>query len=99
MSLYQNKIPFRYEYPITFNEITIYPDFTLRHPKTGQVFYWEHFGMMDNPSYAKNVFAKLQWYSNNGLIPSINVITTYETKDTPLTSETIDRIIEQYFMK
>lgn len=46
--LYKNKIPFRYECMLQLDDITLYPDFTIRHPTNGKTFYWEHFGLMDN---------------------------------------------------
>lgn len=97
MMLYVNKIPFRYECALLLNETTIFPDFTIRHPQTGETYYWEHFGKMDDPVYSKNVFSKLQLYNTHNIIPSIQLITTYETKKRPLTSETIEEIIKQYF--
>lgn len=98
MLLFMNKIPFRYECELQIGETSVYPDFTLRHPLTGQFFYWEHFGMMDNPSYCRNTSAKLQLYISNGIIPTINLITTYETKDTPLNIEIVEGIIQHYFL-
>lgn len=98
MILYIHKIPFRYECALTLGEATIFPDFTIRHPKTGKFFYWEHFGLMDNPTYSKNAYAKLQLYTNHGIIPSVQLITTYETKEYPLTVETIEKIVENYFL-
>ena len=50
-----------------------------------------------NPKYAQNCIAKLQSYTAHGILPGINLITTYESKDKPLTSETIDRVIAEYF--
>ena len=96
MILYQNQIPFRYESPLIFNDITFYPDFTLRHPKNGKQIYWEHFGMMDNATYSRNAYNKLQLYCSNGLIPSINLITTFETESSPLTSDFIVKVINHY---
>lgn len=98
MSLYMHKIPFRYECILQFNEITLYPDFTIRHPDTGEYYYWEHFGLMDDDSYSKNACSKLQLYSSHGIIPSIHLITTYETKENPLNTEVIEKIIEHYFL-
>ena len=98
MLLYTNKIPFRYECALRLNEISLFPDFTIRHPKTGHIYYWEHFGLMDNPSYVKNTFSKLQLYSMHGIIPSIQLITTYETKANPLDVNLINKIIEHYFL-
>lgn len=98
MALFSHQIPFRYECKLTLGTHVLYPDFTIRHPKTGNTFYWEHFGLMDNPSYCKNVSLKLQQYSLNGIIPSIQLITTYETGAHPLNSELIEKIIEHYFL-
>lgn len=96
--LYTNGIPFRYECALQLGEITIYPDFTIRHPRTGRQYYWEHFGRMDDPAYAKNASMKLQQYIAHEMIPSIQLITTYETKDTPLTIDQIESIVRQYFL-
>lgn len=98
MLLFQNKIPFRYECLLELDDIAIYPDFTIRHPKTGQIYYWEHFGMMDNPTYGKNVCTKLQTYISHGIIPSIQLITTYETKENPLNVDVVEKIICHYFL-
>lgn len=96
--LYINRIPFRYECALHLGELTFYPDFTIRHPQTGQLYYWEHFGLMDDSSYSKNAFSKMQCYTSNGIIPSIHLITTFETKDHPLSSETIEKIISEFFL-
>ena len=98
MILYTNHIPFRYECKLQLNNITLYPDFTIRHPLTGDLYYWEHFGLMDDLAYSKNAFHKLQIYSENGIIPSVNLITTYETSEHPLSTEEIDHIVKRYFL-
>lgn len=98
MLLFIHKIPFRYECPLQLNEKIIYPDFTIRHPKTGEYYYWEHFGMMDDPTYSKSTYLKLQLYNSCGIIPSIQLITTYETSEHPLSAEQIEKIIEYYFL-
>lgn len=97
MFLYIHKIPFRYECALSLDETTIYPDFTIRHPKTGEIYYWEHFGLMDNPTYARNTYAKLQLYTVHGIIPTIQLITTYETKDHPLSTAVIEKLVKHYF--
>lgn len=98
MFLYKNRIPFRYECALQLGSSTIFPDFTIRHPKTGKFFYWEHFGLLDNKNYIQNMNSKLQLYINHGIIPSVQLITTYETKEHPLNSEIIEKIIEYYFL-
>lgn len=102
--LYMHKIPFRYECALSLNSlifpyesISIYPDFTILHPRTGKIYYWEHFGKMDDPAYAQKTAQKLQLYIANQIIPSINLITTYETQTEPLTSELVEKILNYYF--
>ena len=52
MALHVNKIPFRYECALPLSDIVLYPDFTIRHPQTGNFYYWEHFGLMDDLNYS-----------------------------------------------
>ena len=98
MLLYMNKIPFRYECALSLGNVTVFPDFTIRHPHTGQFFYWEHFGMMDSSVYAKNAFSKLQLYTEHGIVQSIQLLTTYETKEHPLDSAAAENLIKSYFL-
>ena len=37
-------------------------------------------------------------YCENGIIPSINLITTYETNDHPLNIDYIESIIKMYYL-
>ena len=95
--LYLNKIPFRYECELVLDDNIFYPDFTLRHPKTGDFYYWEHFGLMDDEPYVKSAYSKLQFYTLHGLKPSVNLIATFETKNSPLSPEMVLQIINYYF--
>ena len=52
---------------------------------------------MDDVNYSKNAGLKLQTYISNGIIPMVHLITTYETKDNPLSSDIIEGIINFYF--
>lgn len=97
MALYTNAIPFRYECEINLGEMVIYPDFTIKHPKTGKIYYWEHFGRMDDEKYAKHAAAKLKNYIEGGIVPNIDLITTYETKECPLDYESIEKVVKEYF--
>lgn len=90
-------IPFRYECELQLGEIAVYPDFTIMHPKTEKIYYWEHFGLIDDSSYVRSAMAKQQNYIANGIIPTIQLITTYETKANPLDTETVEKTIERYF--
>ena len=96
--LFINKIPFRYECALSLNDTVYFPSFTIRHPKTSETYYWEHFDRMDDQKYSKSVAPKLNTYIAHGIIPSINLITTYESSDYPLDSDTVRKIVEHYFL-
>ena len=98
MMLHTYNIPFRYECEFVLGSQIIYPDFTIRHPQTGEWYYWEHLGKMDDPGYYKNKFRLLEKYTSHGIVPSINLILTFETKEHPLTIDVIQKIIEHYFL-
>ena len=98
MLLHVNRIPFRYECALELGDTTIYPDFTIRHPRTGKPFYWEHFGMMDDPAYCKNAFSRLQLYASEGIYPTLQLLTTYETQETPFNSALAEDMIRHYFL-
>ncbi|MBQ7840401.1 MAG: ATPase [Lachnospiraceae bacterium] len=98
MWLYTNGIPFRYECALHLGEITVFPDFTIRHPQTGHVYYWEHFGMMDQSAYCKSAISKMELYTSNKIYPSIQLLTTFETKENPLTSDIVEKMVEHYFL-
>ena len=96
--LYTKGIPFRYECALHLGGVVIYPDFTILHPVTGETFYYEHFGMMDNPDYAAKTHSKLQIYASHGIIPTINLITSFETKDKPLDMDMVEAMLGYYFL-
>ena len=96
-ALYRHKIPFRYECALQIGDVVIFPDFTIRHPKTGELYYWEHFGRMDEEKYRDSFQAKMCLYAKNGIIPTIHLITTYETKAVPLDMNFIEKVIQHYF--
>lgn len=99
MALHTNRVPFRYECALSLNGTKLYPDFTILHPQSGKIIYWEHFGLMDNKEYQKAYHLKMQQYISNQIYPSINLITSYETNDAPLTFEKLDQILCTYSLK
>lgn len=98
MLLHMYRIPFRYECALQLGETTVFPDFTILHPQTKQYYYWEHFGMMDKASYSEKALSKLRLYTANKIFPSIQLITTYETKEQPLDSAFVEMLIKYYFL-
>lgn len=90
-------IPFRYEAALRLDDKVYYPDFTIRHRETGKIIYWEHFGLMDSPSYRSKAFEKMETYIKNGIFPMQNLLMTYESGENPLDIEWVDALI-QYFL-
>ena len=84
-TLFFNKIPYRYESKLDLGSFGIYyPDFVVYHPRLLRIYYWEHFGRMDDEEYAHKAYRKLEIYTRNGIIPMDNLLMTFETKARPL---------------
>ena len=96
-ALYMNRIPYRYECELVLGGVTLYPDFTIFHPDTLEVYYWEHFGMMHQTAYRENTVQKLRLYGEYEIFPFHQLITTYESESVALDSEMIQRVIDMYF--
>ena len=93
-----NQIPFRYECALTLGNKIYYPDFTIRHPKTGEIYYWEHLGLLEDAKYAIDNFDKLHTYSMYQIYPDKNLIITYEYEDQPLSADVILEKINRFFL-
>lgn len=52
---------------------------------------------MDDPKYNRNIGDRIQIYINNGIIPSVDLITTYETITHPLSIDDVEKVVEEYF--
>ena len=92
--LTERGIPFRYEEPLWINGTMYCPDFTLRDPKTGSFYWYEHFGKMDDPKYVRDSIPKLIKYADSGIIPSVNLIMTFKTKKHQLSFPQIHAAVE-----
>ena len=92
----EHSIPFRYECPLKVFDITYYPDFTIMHPRTGQLFLWEHFGLMERDYYAAKNAKKVADYRKLGFFPYKNLIMTFEYSDTAFDITIIEEMINRY---
>ena len=96
-TLKRMNIPYRYEYPLELKDgRTFYPDFLCLNVHTRQEYYWEHFGMMDDPEYLERTIQKLKTYSENKIIPGKNLIITMETQATPINLKQIETLIKEF---
>ena len=101
-------VPYRYEFPLLMDKnaetpdfpdydfCNLHPDFYCLNLRTRQEFAWEHFGMMDDPDYAKRASEKIQLYQENGFFPGKNLIITMETSKKPLSSKVLKGIIKEF---
>ncbi|WP_026651029.1 hypothetical protein [Butyrivibrio proteoclasticus] len=90
-------IPYVYEPNVVLKDGSqIFADFALLNVRTRQDYYLEHFGMMDNPEYARRAVQKMEMYYQNGYYMGKNIIYTFETSDIGLGKDVIDRIVREY---
>ncbi len=64
------------------------PDFTVSYE--GDIFYWEHLGMLSVPSYREQWERKRQWYEDNGYLG--RVITSEDGPDGSIDAAEIELI-------
>lgn len=94
--LEKNRIPFRYEQKLRLSAFNVHPDFVCLNVRSRQEFAWEHLGMLDDSDYSKMAAEKLYYYQKSGYFPGKNLIITTESQDFPISSESVQEVIEQY---
>lgn len=94
--LEKNGIPFRYEQKLRLSAFNVHPDFVCLNVRSRQEFAWEHLGMLDDSDYSKMAAEKLYYYQKSGYFPGKNLIITTESQEFPLSSESVQEVIEQY---
>lgn len=96
-TLFRLKIPYKYEMPLELkNGSIIYPDFCCLNLRTRQEIYWEHFGLMDEPSYVSKTISKIQNIQNSGYNLGENFIFTMENPELPLNPKFVQTMAEKY---
>lgn len=92
-------ISYKYECPLKLEGYgTVYPDFTVFNKRTGEIFFWEHLGMMDNPAYAEKAVLKIENYEKNNIFPGKQLILSYETKTLPLNMKVVEKLIKEFLL-
>lgn len=88
--LFERGIRFIYEEKLAAPDGTFYlPDFTILW--NGELWYWEHWGRMDEEKYRNHRTEKVEWYKKNF---QDRLIETFEGKTL---SADADKLIKQYF--
>lgn len=95
--LWLEKVPYVYEPNIILLDGTRYfPDFAVLNTKTREEYFWEHFGMMDDPLYCRRALEKIEKYQINGFGLGRKLICTFETHDRELGKSVIESVIKEY---
>ena len=95
--MYAMGIPYRYEYPLYSKGYgTIYPDFMILKTSTREEIFLEFFGMMDDQEYCKKAVERMQELARNGLILGKNLFAIFETNDTPLDTNIVEKMLMEF---
>jgi hypothetical protein len=74
------------------------PDFTVFSPRRNRPVLWEHFGMMQNEKYREGHAYKIDAYMKAGFVPGLDVVMTYDDMDGAVSSDAVERIINESFL-
>ncbi|MFT3995287.1 MAG: AAA family ATPase [Dysgonomonas sp.] len=58
-----------YEKRLAIKGVEKLPDFTIENDETGEVYYWEHCGMLYDKEYKQRWDDKYHWYIENEILP------------------------------
>ena len=97
-SLYHHDIPYKYEQPLILtNGKQLLPDFTINDMESGRIYYWEHCGMLDNPTYRERWEAKKELYLKNGIQEGIDLLVS-EDHNGAIDTKEIEHLINKYLI-
>ena len=77
---------------------TLHPDFYVLNKRTGEAFFWEHLGKMDDPDYCRKNLNRFMRILDAGFTIGKDLLVTHEDSQHPLRTEDIDRIIEKHLI-
>ena len=93
------EIEYIYEPEIRLGSLVLHPDFAVRNKRTGKIYFWEYFGMLDVKEYRDSFCRKLPALMELGIIPGYNLICTCEFKGIcELSVEEIQAKIRAYLL-
>jgi hypothetical protein len=100
--LFHKKVLYRYEQALTLSGVTKYPDFTVTDDDAGRTYFWEHCGMLHEPSYQRRWKQKKDWYRENGILPQEEgggpngiLIVTEDSANGGISSSEILRVVDR----
>jgi hypothetical protein len=103
--LLAKNVKYAYEAPLKMGNEQRYPDFTIVDDESGRTFYWEHLGMMEDPTYERRWMRKLETYRRAGILlheegggPNGTLIVTRDAAGGGLDSVVIGKKIEEVIL-
>lgn len=104
--LHAKNVTYHYEHPLEIDGLTKYPDFTIEDDDTGITYYWEHCGMLRDPSYRRRWELKQAWYRENKILPHQEgggakgtLIVTEDSPEGGISSQDILRLLQTVILK
>lgn len=95
-TLFNLDLPYRYESVLELDERgDVYPDITVMHPVTLELWYIEIFGMMGDIDYAREAFDKIRRYQRAGL--GGHLLAFFDYPDVPFDPAAFERTIRAIF--
>lgn len=97
--LYLMDVPYLYEeliYLPGYGYAT--PDFTVLNKRTRKEYYWEHFGMMDNPEYCNKAIKKIASYEKNHFYIGRKLLITRESSVQSLNMNQVEEFIKEFLL-
>lgn len=102
--LHAKNINYGYEQPLEIDGVVKYPDFTIEDDDTGVTYFWEHCGLLHDPSYRRRWDDKLTWYRSNEIRPrgegggkAGTLLITHDRGDGGIDSAAIAALIDEVF--
>jgi hypothetical protein len=104
--LHAKTIDYAYEQELVLGGVPTnkFPDFTIEDDNTGEIYYWEHLGMLGDRGYKRRWDEKEQWYRDNDILPydagggpNGTLIITRDDPKGGIDSLDINRLIEEVF--
>ena len=99
--LYHHNIDYEYEGVLEIGGETRRPDFIIEDEDSGEIYYWEHLGMLNKKSYRESWDRKKEWYRKNGITAeggeNGTLVISKDNKKGGISSQEIEFIIERIF--
>lgn len=103
----KHKIEYSYEKKLVGKDGSErYPDFTIEDADTGEVFYWEHLGMLADDHYRAKWQEKKEWYDAQDILPAEKgggkngtLVTSQDARDGSIDAAEITSTINRVILK